>query len=226
MPEAPTVPLDFETTDFEAQLKRARDFHASLSRRRSVRHFSAQPVDPRLIDLAIATAGRAPSGANQQPWTFVVITNPALRAAIREAAEAEERESYQHRMPQEWKDAIAHLGTDWRKPHLTDAPVLIVLFEQTHGVATGPDGEPVRVKHYYTKESCGIAAGFLIAALHMAGLATLTHTPSPMQFLSRLLERPPNEKPYLLLPVGYPVEGCRVPAIEKKPLAEILVRRG
>jgi nitroreductase len=173
----------------------------------------------------VRAAALAPSGANQQPWTFVVVGDPALKQQIRAAAEAEERESYERRMSQEWKDALAPLGTDWRKPHLTDAPYLIVVFEQPYGLAEGPDG-PVKVKHYYVKESVGIAVGILLAALTHMGLATLTHTPSPMGFLSELLERPANERPYVLIPVGYPAQGATVPTITKKPLGEVLVRKG
>lgn len=187
--------------------------------RRSVRDFSADPVPLELIEQAIAVAGSAPSGANQQPWTFVVVTDPGLKAAIREAAEAEERETYEHRLTPEWRSALEPLGTDWHKAHLTEAPVLIVVFEQVYGLGEGP-GE--KITHYYTKESVGIAVGFLLTALHIAGLATLTHTPSPMGFLRTLLDRPVNERAYVLIPVGFPTSDCQVPDIVKKSLQEIL----
>ncbi len=187
--------------------------------RRTVRDFSDEPVPFDLIENAIRTAGRAPSGANQQPWTFCVVSNPDLKRAIRQAAEAEERESYERRMSDEWLDAIRHLGTDWQKPHLEDAPYLVIVFGQAY--ALDPHGQ--KIKHYYVQESVGIAVGFLLASLHQAGLATLTHTPSPMKFLSEILNRPANERAYVVIPVGYPAEAARVPVIEKKPLTEILV---
>jgi nitroreductase len=168
-------------------------------------------------------AGLAPSGAHQQPWTFVLVGDePELRGRIREVAEAEEREGYEHRMSPEWIEALAPLGTDWHKPHLTDAPWLIVVFEQVYGVRQTSD-ETSRVKHYYVRESVGIAVGFLLAALTHAGLATLTHTPSPMGFLREILGRPENERPYVVIPVGYPAADATVPDLERKPLSEILV---
>ncbi|MDX2174893.1 MAG: nitroreductase family protein [Candidatus Sumerlaeia bacterium] len=215
------IPYDPPRLEPEEALARARAFRESLGGRRSVRDFSTRPVDPELIEEAVRAAGLAPNGANMQPWTFVLVTDPELKAKIREAAEAEERETYANRMSDEWRAALAPLGTNWEKPHLTDAPALLVVFEQAYGVA--PDGS--KVTHYYVKESVGIAAGFLIAALHQAGLATLTHTPSPMGFLRELLGRPVNERAFVLLPVGYPAEGCTVPRITKKGLDEILVRR-
>ncbi len=198
---------------------RAADFLATIDRRRSVRSFAPDPVPLAVIRTAIQAAGTAPSGAHMQPWTFALVTDPDLKRQIREAAEAEERATYEHRMSDEWRAALAPLGTDWHKPFLELAPVLIVLFRQDFGVR--PDG--TRRKHYYVQESCGIALGLLIAALHHAGLATLTHTPSPMAFLARLLARPENEKPFILLPVGYPSADCEVPDLARKPLAEILV---
>lgn len=218
-------PLDFERLRPEEQLAASRQFLAQISKRRTVRDFSTEPVPFELIENAVATAARAPSGANQQPWTFVVVGDADLKRRIREAAEAEERESYAHRMSQEWLDALSHLGTDWHKPHLEDAPYLIVVFRQSYGLTTDEAGAPVKVKHYYSEESVGIAVGFLLAALHLSGLATLTHTPSPMGFLSELLERPSNERPFVLIPVGYPADGAQVPVISKKPLGEVLVRR-
>lgn len=174
-----------------------------------------------LVENAVATAGTAPSGAHQQPWTFVVVSDPETKRRIREAAEREERESYERRMPDEWLEALRPLGTDWSKPHIEDAPYLVVVFEQAYGV--GMDG--TKVKHYYVRESVGIAVGLLLASLHEAGLAALTHTPSPMGFLREILDRPENERPYVLVPVGYAAEGCVVPDLERKPLGEILVSR-
>ena len=217
------VPLRFERLAPGEQRARARAFLARMRTRRSVRHFSDEPVDPELVDAAIAAAASAPSGANRQPWRFVVVRDPAVKRRIREAAEAEERESYERRMPDEWLDALAPLGTDWHKPFLEIAPCLIVVFRLDYGVETGPDGAERRVKHYYVSESVGIACGFLLAALHEAGLATLTHTPSPMGFLADILGRPKNEKPYLLIPVGYPAPDAEVPAIEKKGMDEVKV---
>jgi nitroreductase len=217
-------PLDFDRLAPAEQVARSRDLLAKMRKRRTVRHFSTEPVPFELIKNAIAVAATAPSGANQQPWAFVVVSNPDLKAKIREAAEAEEKESYEHRMSQEWLDAIAHLGTDWRKPHLTEAPYLIVVFKQAYGVDTrDASGKKTRVKHYYVDESVGIAVGMLLMTLHLSGLATLTHTPSPMKFLGDLLERPDNERAYVVIPVGYPAEGAEVPAITKKPLDEVLV---
>ena len=197
-----------------------------MRRRRSVRDFSTEPVPRELVIEAIRAAGLAPSGAHQQPWTFVLIGDePELRGRIREAAEAEERASYEHRMSPEWLEALAPLGTDWHKPHLTDAPWLIVVFEQAYGLRQ-EDGETTRVKHYYVRESVGIAVGFLLAALTHAGLATLTHTPSPMGFLRQILGRPDNERPYVVIPVGFPAADATVPDLARKPLPEILVELG
>jgi nitroreductase len=215
------VPLEFDRRPTEDQLTASRGFLERLRLRRTVRDYASEPVPWELIENAVAAAASAPSGANQQPWTFVVVTDPDLKRRIRVAAEAEERESYEHRMPEEWLRAIEPIGTDWHKPHLEDAPYVIVVFEQAYGLR--PDG--TKVKHYYVRESVGIAVGFLLAALHEAGLATLTHTPSPMGFLSDVLERPPNERPFAVVPVGYPRLDASVPAIEKKPLEQVLVRR-
>jgi iodotyrosine deiodinase len=221
VPDEPRfVPLEYERLPERAQGTRSRRFLAEMQRRRSVRHFSREQVPLELLENAIATAGTAPSGAHQQPWTFVLVSDPVLKRRIREAAEAEERRNYESRMPDEWLDALRALGTDWRKPHIEDAPYLVVVFEQAYGVR--PDG--TRVKHYYVKESVGIAVGFLLASLHEAGLATLTHTPSPMGFLREILDRPENERPYVLIPVGYPASACTVPDLRRKALAEILVR--
>ena len=218
--------LDFETIDVGEQLRRSRVYTERMLTRRTVRDFSSRKVPYELIENALKVAGSAPSGANQQPWTFVVVSDPAIKREIRIAAEAEEKDSYQRRMSQEWLDALAHLGTDWRKPHIEEAPYLIVVFRQAYGVALDQaSGEERRLKHYYSEESVGIAVGFLLSALHISGLATLTHTPSPMQFLREILERPPNERPFVLIPVGYPAEDATVPVIEKKTLADIVVRR-
>ena len=218
----PFQPLEFERLAADAQKQRAREFEARMKPRRSVRHFSAKPVALELIESAIRVASRAPCGANQQPWHFVVVSSPEIKRQIRVAAEEEERESYEHRMPNEWLEALAPLGTDWHKEFLEIAPYLIVVFREDYGIEQNADGSEQKVKHYYVQESVGIACGFLIAALHWMGLATLTHTPSPMGFLARILNRPPNEKPYLLIPVGLPAEDAEVPAISKKPLSEIL----
>jgi iodotyrosine deiodinase len=221
-PYAPE-PLEFERLGPEEQLARSEAFLATMRRRRSVRAFSREPVPLAIIRNAVAAAGRAPSGANQQPWTFVVVGGPEVKRKIREAAEEEEQISYGGRMSQEWLNALSHLGTSWQKPHLEDAPFLIVVFEQAYGLAAGPDGDPQQTKHYYVRESVGIAVGFLLAALHHSGLATLTHTPSPMGFLSEILGRPRNERAFVVIPVGYPADGCTVPAITKKPIEEIML---
>jgi iodotyrosine deiodinase len=215
------LPLRFARLPEDEMVRRSAGFLETITERRTVREFSREPVPLEVVDNAIAAAGSAPSGANQQPWTFVVVTDPEVKRRIRGAAEDEERRSYDGRMPDEWLQALEPLGTDWRKPHLEDAPVLVVVFEQAYGVA--PDGR--KVKHYYVKESVGIAVGFLLAALHVSGLVTLTHTPSPMGFLREVLERPDNERAYVVIPVGYPAPGARVPAITKRALSEILVRR-
>lgn len=201
----------------EVMRERAEELRADLERRRTVRDFSDRPVPRELIETLLSTAGSAPSGANLQPWRFVAISDPAVKRRIRDAAEAEERDFYEHRAPKAWLEALAPLGTDWRKPFLETAPWLIAVFVEKYSV--GPDGE--RVPRYYPVESVGLATGFLIAAAHRAGLASLTHTPSPMGFLNEILGRPSNEKPFLLLVVGYPTDDARVPDIERKPLAEI-----
>ena len=215
------VPLAFDRLSEAEQRAASAAFREQLVRRRTVREFSSEPVPWELVENAIAAAASAPSGANQQPWTFVVVSDADLKRRIRVAAEAEERESYEHRMPEEWLRLLRLLGTDWHKPHLEVAPYVIVVFEQTYGL----DANGGKVKHYYVRESVGIAVGFLLAALNAAGLATLTHTPSPMGFLRELLERPQNERAFVVIPVGYPAEGATVPDIEKKSLGEVLVRR-
>ncbi|MBL8240487.1 MAG: nitroreductase family protein [Bryobacterales bacterium] len=213
------LPLAWNREPVTAQLAAIGAFGEAMGRRRSVREFSAEPVPLELIDRAIAVAGSAPSGANQQPWRFVVVADPAVKREIRLAAEAEEKENYERRFPPEWLRALAPFGTDWHKEFLEVAPYLIVVFRLDFGF----DDASQKVKHYYVSESVGIATGFLLAALHMAGLATLTHTPNPMAFLSRICGRPANERPYLLIPVGYPAADAHVPAINKKPLDEIRV---
>jgi len=215
------VPLRFVRLSEDEQLARSQAFLEQMRERRTVRDFSPEPVPVEVIENAIATAGTAPSGAHQQPWTFVVISDPDVKRRIRVAAEEEEQRSYEGRMPDEWLKALRRLGTDWRKPHIEEAPYLIVVFEQAYGIHA--DG--TKFKHYYVRESVGIAVGFLLASLHQAGLATLTHTPSPMGFVREILERPENERPYVLVPVGYPAAGCTVPDLERKALEEILVRR-
>ncbi len=217
-------PLQFERLSPEEQLAHSRHFLAAMRTRRTVRDFSTESVPFEIIENAIATAGSAPSGANQQPWTFVVVSNPEIKRQIRAAAEAEEKESYEHRMSEEWLEALAPLGTDWHKPHLEDAPYLIVVFRQAYGLHTEPQtGETTKFKHYYSEESVGIAVGMLLCSLHQAGLATLTHTPNPMGFLSDILQRPSNERAFVVIPVGYPAADAKVPAITKKPLNEIMV---
>ena len=202
----------------EAEMReRAAAFHEMMDQRRSVRFFSDRPVPRELIERAILTAGTAPSGAHRQPWRFVVVDDPALKHKIRVAAEQEEYESYHGRMAEEWLEALAPLGTDWHKPFLETAPWLVVCFAETFGVSAG--GE--KIKNYYVQESCGIACGFFIAAIHNMGLVTLTHTPSPMRFLNDLLHRPKNERPYILFPVGYPAEDATVPDLDRKHLDEI-----
>lgn len=200
-------------------LIRAEDFAAQMHRRRTVRDFSPEPVPRAVIEACVRAAGAAPSGANQQPWTFVCVADPAVKAAIRTAAEEEERAFYAGRAGDEWLETLAPLGTDASKPFLETAPWLIVVFAQRYGLAPGGG----RTKHYYVPESVGLATGFLIAALHLAGLATLTHTPSPMGFLGEILRRPTNEKPFLILVTGYPAADCRVPDIRRKGLDEMAV---
>lgn len=197
--------------------QRASLFSEHLRQRRTVREFSADPIPAGVLEDCLLAAGSAPNGANLQPWHFAVIQDPKMKQQIREAAEAEEREFYGGRAPKEWLDTLAHLGTDAEKPFLETAPALIAIFQQSQSV----DAEGRETKTYYPKESVGLATGFLIAALHEAGLASLTHTPSPMKFLNEILERPATEKPFLLLVVGYPAEDCQVPEITKKSLDAI-----
>ena len=213
-----TVPLPLPAElDDAARIARAEEFADEMARRRTVRDFSDRPVPRELIRAALRAAGTAPSGAHQQPWRFVAIADADIKRRIREAAEAEEQEFYQHRAPEEWLEALALLGTDEHKPFLEIAPWLIAVFYER----TGPEVDGRKPKRYYPHESTGIATGLLIAALHRACLVTLTHTPSPMAFLNDILQRPKNEVPYLLLVVGHPAPDCRVPDIERKGVDEI-----
>ncbi|MDJ0906453.1 MAG: nitroreductase family protein [Woeseiaceae bacterium] len=215
MSDYPTVPLTgYEEYTVDEMRRRAEAFYAEVDRRRTVREFSGRPVPREIIENALKAASTAPSGANLQPWHFVVVSGAKTKKKIREAAEVEEREFYERRASSEWLEALAPLGTDSNKPFLETAPYLIAIFLQKFG--TLPDGR--KVKHYYPVESTGIATGILITALHHAGLATLTHTPSPMKFLNDILGRPKNERPFLLLVAGYPADDAEVPDIERKPL--------
>lgn len=202
----------------EEMLRRAEAFRDEVRRRRTVREFARRPVPREVIAACVEAAATAPNGANQQPWHFVVVTDPEVKRRIRLGAEEEEREFYGHRAPQEWLHALEPFGTDEHKPFLEDAPHLIVIFAEAYGVL--PDGG--KEKRYYAQESVGIATGILITALHHAGLATLTHTPSPMRFLNEILVRPANERPFLILVVGYPAVEAKVPVITKKPAGEIM----
>ncbi len=212
------IPLTHREYSLEQTKRRAATFYKEVKTRRSVRDFADRPVPKEVIEHCLLAAGTAPNGANLQPWHFVVVSNQEVKKQIREAAEAEEREFYESRAPDEWLDALAPLGTDANKPFLETAPYLIAVFAQRYGL----DSDGSKVKHYYVSESVGIACGVLVTALHHAGLACLTHTPSPMNFLSEILERPKNEQPYLLLVVGYPAKNAHVPKIRKKPLGEVV----
>ncbi|MEO8349384.1 MAG: nitroreductase family protein [Acidobacteriota bacterium] len=222
------LPLEFERLDPSEARRRSDDFLARIRLRRTVRDFSEESVQAELIVNAVRAAATAPSGANRQPWRFVVVSDPEVKRRIRIAAEVEEKDSYERRMPEEWLDALAPLGTDWHKPFLETAPFLVVVFKMDFEPASPAvgvnDGTAVKRKNYYASESVGIACGFLLVALHLSGLATLTHTPSPMGFLNEILGRPAHEKPYLLIPVGYPAAGAKVPDIARKTEEEVLVR--
>lgn len=212
------IPLtDYREYSVEEMKQHAADFYAHIRQRRTVRDFSDRPVPREVIENCLLAAGTAPNGANLQPWHFVVVSNPDLKRKIRVAAEQEEEAFYTERAPDEWLEALAPLGTDANKPFLEIAPYLIVIFAQNYGLR--PDGQ--KIKHYYVSESVGIATGILITAIHQAGLVSLTHTPSPMGFLNEILNRPPNERAYLILVVGYPANGIKVPQISKKSLAEL-----
>jgi nitroreductase len=217
---APMIPLRFERLPADAQSSRARTFFEEMNRRRSVRFFSPDPVPRELIEIAIRTASTAPSGAHRQPWRFVVTGDPGVKRQIREAAEEEERINYEGgRLPEHWREALEPLGTDWHKEFLETVPWIVVIFEERYGV--NPDGS--KRHNFYVKESCGIAAGMFIAALHHMGLATLTHTPSPMAFLTKLLGRPENERPFCMFPIGYPADDCVVPDLRRKTLDEVMI---
>lgn len=217
MSNYPTIPLhDYQEYPVAEMRQRLNDFYADVGRRRTVREFSNRPVPRDIIETAILAANTAPSGANLQPWHFAVVSGPDTKRKIRQAAEVEEREFYAHRASEEWLAALEPLGTDSNKPFLETAPYLIAVFLQKFGEL--PDGR--KVKHYYPAESTGLATGILITALHKAGLATLTHTPSPMRFLNEILGRPKSERPFLLLVVGYPADDAKVPDIKRKSLEE------
>lgn len=222
MSGAGQIPLPgYRELPAEQMQQRAADFAAQMARRRTVRDYSDRPIPEGVVESAIAAAASAPSGANTQPWHFVVVRDPQTKTRIRQAAEAEEREFYNRRAPQQWLDALAPLGTDADKPFLETAPALIAVFYERYGLHA--DGE--RYKTYYSIESVGLACGMLIASLHLAGLATLTHTPSPMKFLREILGRPRNEAPFLLLVTGYPAADATVPAIQRKPLDQVMTLR-
>ena len=215
----PTVPAPrLARLDPEVAVDRCREFAETMASRRTVRDFSTDPIPLAAVREAVRAAATAPSGANLQPWRFVVVTDPERKRLLRQGAEEEERAFYASRASQEWREALAPLGTDWRKPFLEEAPVVIAVME-VHRSEESP-------RPYYAKESVGIAVGLLLAALHRAGFATLTHTPSPMKWISRVLERPAHERPFVLIPVGYPAENARVPEISRKPLAEVLTEIG
>ena len=223
MDEPQFIEHEFLRYEEDVMRSRAGDFHAECETRRSVRHFSDEWVPRDLIETAIMTASTAPSGAHRQPWKFVATCNSEIKRKIRIAAEEEERISYEGgRMPEEWLEALRPLGTDWQKPFLEIVPWIVVVFAERHGI--NDDGSTR--KNYYVKESVGIACGMFITALHHMGLATLTHTPSPMKFLTEIMERPENETPYILFPVGYPMPRCEVPDIHRKPLEDVSIFLG
>jgi iodotyrosine deiodinase len=214
----PFVPYVRETFAPEVMQERSLRFFEWLDKRRTVRDFTADPIPEGVIENIIRTASTAPSGAHKQPWTFCIVRNPELKKKIREAAEKEEYESYTNRMPQDWLDDLAPIGTDWNKPFLETAPALIIVFKRSYEFANGR-----KKNNYYVTESVGLACGLLLAAIHHAGLVALTHTPSPMNFLSELLERPENEKPFLLIPVGYAAPDATVPDLTRKSLESLAV---
>ena len=213
------VSLVFHELSGADMLERAQSFHARMEQRRTTRHFSGREVPRELIELAVQTAGTAPSGAHMQPWTYVAVSNPGLKQRLREAAEVEEKRFYEERMPAAWEEVLTPLGTDYVKEHITDAPWVVVLFRHSKRLRDNGEWAPT----YYSQESCGISAGLFIAAVHNMGLVTLTHTPSPMKFLSEVLDRPEHETAMLLMPVGYPADDAMVPDIQRKALEDILV---
>lgn len=216
MTEDRTMPLQFQRLSIEEMRTRGESFFRLMAQRRSVRTFSSDPVPRDLIEIAIRTASSAPSGANCQPWHFTAVSDSRLKRRIRVAAEAEEKKNYEKRMPESWLKDLEPLGTGWKKPFLEEAPWLVAVFAESFRLEEGE-----KRKNYYVQESVGIACGLFIASLHSMGLMTLTHTPSPMGFLRELLDRPRNERAYILFPVGYPAEGTRVPRIDRKDLSEV-----
>lgn len=216
--QAAFIPYTGATYTPEESLEKSKAFYEMMDKRRSLRHFSDRPVAKEVIEQIIMTASSAPSGAHKQPWTFCVVSDPAIKAEVRKAAEKEEFENYHGRMSDEWLEDLEAFGTDWHKPFLEIAPYLIVVFKKAYDIV---DGE--KQKNYYVNESVGLAAGFLLTAIHQAGLVSLTHTPSPMNFLQKVLKRPENERAFLLIPVGYPAENAEVPDIRRKPLDQVAV---
>ena len=212
------IPLNFQQLSEKEMLEKSNSFFSQMNKRRSVREFSSKTFPIEIIENIIKTASSAPSGANKQPWTFCIISNPEIKKQIRIAAEKEEKESYDSRMSDRWKEDLEPLGTNWEKPFLETVPYIIVVFKKVYEII---DGE--KNNNYYVNESVGLSTGFLIVAIHNAGLATLTHTPSPMNFLSKILNRPENERPFLLLPVGFPIENCKVPNIQRKSINDIKI---
>ena len=215
--EHPFIVYDFQEVSGSQTVERASEFRREMDRRRSIRHYADRPVPKSVIEDIIMTASTAPSGAHKQPWTFCAVSDPEIKKQIRIAAEKEEYESYNSRMSDEWLKDLEPLGTDWHKPFLETVPWLIIVFKKAYDIV---DGE--KKKNYYVNESVGLAAGMLITAIHKAGLVTLTHTPSPMNFLHKILGRPENERPFLLIPVGYPEEGAKVPDIHRKPADQVI----
>ncbi len=212
------IPYQAQQFSLEESIQRSEEYYQYLDQRRSVRDFSDKPVPKELIETLIKTASTAPSGAHKQPWTFCAVANPNIKSEIRKAAEKEEYISYHGRMSEEWLEDLKPIGTDWNKPFLEIAPWLIILFKKAYDIENEE-----KHKNYYVNESVGIAAGFLISAIHEAGLVTLTHTPSPMNFLQKILNRPENERAFLLLPVGYPMNEAEVPNLQRKPLEKVSV---
>ena len=212
------IPFEYDQVEQKESLERVKSFYSDINKRRSLRMFSDKPVDREVIEYVIKSAGTAPSGAHKQPWTFCAVSNPEIKEKIREAAEKEEYENYHGRMSEDWLEDLKVFGTDWNKPFLEIAPWLIIVFRKTYDLEDG-----IKSKNYYVQESVGLAAVMLLTAIHRAGLVSLTHTPSPINFLSKVLNRPENEKPFLLIPVGYPADDAEVPDIQRKPLEDISV---
>ena len=216
----PAVQIRKEPRDAKAA---SRAFLETMKSRRTIRRYSEEPVPWELVENAVRTAATAPSGANQQPWTYVIVSDPATKAKLREAIEEEERETYAHGATDEWLDALAPLGTGWHKEHITTAPYLAVVFAQAYRLVPQPDGTAQKIKHYYVQESVGISVGLFLASLTAAGLSTLTHTPNPMGFLAEILDRPENERAFVVIPIGYAAEDAKVPIITKKSLEQVLI---